>query len=442
MEKIRITKGFKNKIPGRPDLSVITRQDSDTLALTAVDIPHIRPKLLVKEGEEVKTGTPLFHDKRDRSIQYVSPGTGRVEKILFGERRRLLEVVIRRDREDEFVEFEPVGQAELKDLSKEALVDRLKQGGVWQGMRQLPFRDTADASQDPPMIIVCLEGNDIFSPHPGLVLGQNVRDFLFGLELLALFSGRILVGARAGRMDIPEPVKNRITHVLPDVYPAWDPAVILFQIKTEPAHNSAWYIRADHLVMMARFLSSGKYPVDKMVTVTHSRDSRPHILTRQGAPVRLIAGTAGEKSLMTTGRFNGRVMSMDHHLGFFDDTINIIDANEQEEMFGFIRPGLNKPTVSRTFLSSLVNWPRDMDCTLHGEERACISCSYCEKICPSDLMPNFIVKALLADDIEEALSLGLLDCCRCGLCSYACPSKIELADILSRGMDAYYKDKS
>jgi len=56
-------------------------------------------------------------------------------------------------------------------------------------------------------------------------------------------------------------------------------------------------------------------------------------------------------------------------------------------------------------------------------------------------MPNFIMKALLSDEIEDALSYGLLDCCGCGLCAYACPSKIELTTVLSHGITAHYKDK-
>ncbi len=441
MEKIKIAKGFRNRVNGEPDLSIISRQKSKTLALSAGDIPHIRPKLLVKKGDRVRTGQPLFCDKRDLSVMYVSPGTGRVDEIRFGERRRLLEVVVAREAEDEFEAFEPVSPDGIDSLSRDSLVERLKQGGVWQGLRQLPFRDTADPSREPPLIIVCLEGNDLYSPHPGFVLEKYVQSFLLGLEILGRFSPRILVTARESRKGLDLEVRQRITHVLPDIYPAWDPAVVLYHLKTLAVHNTAWYVRADHLIMMARFLTEGRFPVEKLVTVSGYRDQRPHVLTRHGFPVDLIAGSP-KKSLMTTGRFNGRILSRDQHLGFFDDTITIIEARENEEMFGFMRPGLDKPTVSRTFLSSLFNRPLDQDATLHGEERACISCSHCENICPNNLMPNFIFKALVADDLEQALALGLLDCCRCGLCAYACPSKIELTDILSKGMDAYYKDKS
>ena len=59
-----------------------------------------------------------------------------------------------------------------------------------------------------------------------------------------------------------------------------------------------------------------------------------------------------------------------------------------------------------------------------------------------DLMPGFIMKALHADEVEEALGLGMMDCCQCGLCAYTCPSKIELAKILSDGMASHHKDKS
>ena len=128
-------------------------------------------------------------------------------------------------------------------------------------------------------------------------------------------------------------------------------------------------------------------------------------------------------------------------MGLFDTTLNILTDNPEEELFGFIRPGISKPSVSRTFLSSLLNPPLEPDCNLHGEERACVNCGYCARICPVDLEPSFLMKALLSDDIEDALSFGLLDCCRCGLCTYACPSKIELTHLLSNGITAYYKDK-
>jgi Na+-transporting NADH:ubiquinone oxidoreductase subunit A len=442
MEKIKISKGFIPKLAGMPDTSLIEAPGPRTVGLSALDIPYIRPKLLVKENERVLTGTPLFCDKRDPSIQYVSPGTGQVEKIGFGERRRLQEVVIALESSETFVQFEPVPRSDLDTISKQDLIQRLKQGGLWPCLRQFPAKDTADSSHTPAMIIVSLNGNDLFSPNPKILMNREKEAFEFGLDLLKRFSDRIIVTARQSSLDQLDSVKAHITHQVQDTYPAWDPGVVLFHLKKSVEENTAWSITADHLVMMGKFLLSGQYPIEKIVTVTKRGDKRPHLLTRQGAPIKTLTGSFPREGMITTGQFNGRLTDLTSHLGFFENTLNIIDTPEEEELFGFIRPGIDKTSVSRTFLSCLSSSPKQVDGSVHGEERACINCSYCENICPNDLMPNFIMKALHSDEIESALAYGLLDCCRCGLCSYTCPSKIELATILSHGMDSYYKDKA
>ena len=454
MEKIKVSKGFTPRLAGMPDYSLITLPDPDIIGVSAMDIPYIRPKLLVKENDRVKTGSPLFCDKRDKSIQYVSPGTGTITKILFGERRRLQEVVITLDKMEEFIQFDPIPvsgpESSLKsgrkfildNISKKDLVDRLKQGGLWQCLRQFPAKDTADSSHTPAMIIVSLNGNDIFSPHPGLLLEKEKPAFEFGLEILKQFSSKIIVTARQASLERLKTIQAHITHQVPDTYPAWDPGVVLYHLKKNKKENTSWCIGVDHLIMMAKFLLTGRYPVKKIVTVTKPGDKKPHMVVRQGIPVTTIAGSFSRDSLITTGRFNGRIANKDSHLGFFENTLNIINTHEEDELFGFIRPGIDKSTVSHAFLSSLFKSPREVDGTLHGEIRACINCSYCENICPNDLMPNFIMKALHSDEIEDALEYGLLDCCRCGLCSYACPAKIELTQILSNGMDSHYKDKA
>ncbi len=445
MEKIKISKGFTPKLAGDPDLSLIGLPFPSTIGCCAGDIPFIRPKLLVKKGDTVKTGTPVFSDKRDLSIQYVSPATGRVKQILFGERRRLLEVIIDPERRDEFIQYDPMSLDEMADMPKAGLIDRLKQGGLWQGLRQFPAVDTADPDHTPAMIIVSLNGNDIFSPHPGLVLKDKMDTFETGMALLRRFSHRVVVTARQSSLNdlgLDSNLEKQITHLTGNTYPAWHPGAVLFNLKQSEAENTSWCISLDHLLMIGQFLMTGRYPVEKLVTVTRDNDCRPHIRVRRGAPLNTLVKSLAPGSLATTGQFNGRILDHGSHLGFFENTINIIGPGRGEEMFGFVRPGLDKPTVSATFLSSLLRQPAPLDCTLHGELRACINCSYCERICPNDLMPSFIMKALHADEVEEALSLGLLDCCQCGLCSYTCPSKIELAKILADGIYSHYKDKA
>jgi len=445
MENIKILKGFKTPITGMPDLSVIQMPDPETVAVPAVDIPYIRPKLLVKKDEPVKTGTPLFCVKRNKCISYVSPGTGIVKEIVYGEKRRLQEVVITLDKNrgkaDDFIQFETVSQNNIDKIPKSKIIQLLQQGGLWQCLREFPAGDTADETHAPPMIIVSLNGNDLFSPHPKVVLENETFFFELGIKILKQFSNRIIVTSRQSSMDRLNKIKDHITHVVPDFYPSWDPSIVLYQLKQSREDNRSWCIQADQLIQVARFLLTGRYPVKRVVTITRSNDKKPHLIVRQGMPVKDLVGSLDNNYTITTGRFKGRSVDFRSHMGFFENTLNIINSNQEEELFGFIKPGLSKPSVSRTFLSCLTKTPKNLDVNMHGEERACINCGYCTNICPNDLTPSFIMKALLSDDIEDALSYGLLDCARCGLCSYVCPSKIELVQILSFGMDSHYKDK-
>lgn len=81
------------------------------------------------------------------------------------------------------------------------------------------------------------------------------------------------------------------------------------------------------------------------------------------------------------------------------------------------------------------------DSGMHGEERSCINCGACADVCAVDILPQFMYKSLLAGEIEEALSHGLLDCVECGLCTYVCPSKIELSTTFINKRRIYYQEQ-
>lgn len=119
----------------------------------------------------------------------------------------------------------------------------------------------------------------------------------------------------------------------------------------------------------------------------------------------------------------------------------VLDAADTEAFFGFAWPGKQLLSESRTFLSSLGTTPLDMDATLHGEERACINCGWCDKKCPVDLLPQFIMKAMGAGEMEEVLELGLLDCTGCGLCTFVCPAKIDVAALMTLAKETSYRER-
>jgi Na+-transporting NADH:ubiquinone oxidoreductase subunit A len=128
-------------------------------------------------------------------------------------------------------------------------------------------------------------------------------------------------------------------------------------------------------------------------------------------------------------------------MGLFETALTVLPEGDTEELLGFARPGFKKPSHSRTFFSFFNRKPLESNCNRGGGLRACVNCGYCAEVCPVDILPQYTLKSIVADEVEESLQLGLLDCVECGLCSYVCPSKIEVKSILKKAKDAYYKEQ-
>jgi Na+-transporting NADH:ubiquinone oxidoreductase subunit A len=175
--------------------------------------------------------------------------------------------------------------------------------------------------------------------------------------------------------------------------------------------------------------------------------SPQHLIIREGAEISgIITGNvegAHPTRLIGGGVLTGRALDEGGHIGQEDKAINIIGEGKDPEMFSFFRPGFDKPTFGNTYLSALLPKTRfDMTSNLNGGHRACIACLECPKVCPTDVQPQFLMKSILAGDVEDSVKLGLLDCVECGLCTYVCPSKIELDEIIHDARVALEKEVS
>ena len=60
----------------------------------AVDFPYMKPKMLVKVGDKVKRGQPLFDDRKANAVRFTSPAAGTVTAVNQGAKRALISVVI------------------------------------------------------------------------------------------------------------------------------------------------------------------------------------------------------------------------------------------------------------------------------------------------------------------------------------------------------------
>jgi Na+-transporting NADH:ubiquinone oxidoreductase subunit A len=446
MKSIRIHKGYDLPIAGEPAHTLVRIATPERVALLPERIPFVKPRLAVKEGDAVKIGSILFEDKRNPDIKYLSPGGGTIERIHFGKRRVIKEIVIKLDEEEAREHFGIYLETDIDRMDRMDLIDAILTGGCWGLFRALPFGDVPDRATEPPSIIVNIDSKEPFQPSPDVYLDGAVDLFRLGVNVLKRLSKKVhlsITDQSAGKIEL----KDMLTHVMVGPYPAGDPGVLLYHTKQHPDENRAWTITGQNLLLLASMLKNGQYPIERtMVVAGHRAGNQQHLATRLGIPLRHVAGalpdTDAGSRFISGGIFSGYPSQKDSYLGLFETSLIILPQGDQKEMFGFARPGFQKPSRSRAFLSSLNKAPLAVDCGMHGELRACVNCGYCSEVCAVEILPQFTLKSILAGEVEEALAHGLLDCVSCGLCTYVCPSKIDICAGLQEARDAYYKEIS
>lgn len=504
MERLTLTKTFNSTLKGTPGPEVVRLAKPQTVALLPSKIPFIKPGLLVHEGDEVAIGAPLFQDKRDPRIKFLSPGGGVVEKILFGSRRVIEEIVIRLASDEEVDPYVKnshlIGDRLLsgdsaESLSRQEITELLLKAGMWQMLRQFPFMDIADDKLPIPMIIVSLQQGDLFSPSASVVLKGKEDYFLCGLSIIKKLSEMVVVAAPQsfisstdGQIKGLKIVAKEITHLTSDLYPAGDPGVILYKIRKSSSQNRSVTIHLQDLIAVGELLSTGNFPLERIYTITGTLDRKAsHLISRQGSPVNHLTGDiASGRGVITGGLFTGSIAlsspgsttslpsscsHMGRHMGRDDYSAIVMKQSSKEQLFGFLDPGFATVTESRTFISSFIrslggglssdvslstedssdNFSRSdrlpnglglsTDMNMHGEERPCINCGLCDKKCPVDLLPQFIMKAIQSEEVEEVIEMGILDCTLCGLCTFVCPSKIDLTNRINSEKKRYYEER-
>ncbi|MCG6909230.1 MAG: hypothetical protein LJE94_03790 [Deltaproteobacteria bacterium] len=442
---LRNRKGYDLNLSGKPSPQVSVRDIPEFVALTPEKIPFVKPRLKVKEGTRVRIGSLVFEDKRNPAIRFLSPGCGRVSEIAFGPRRVIRKVVVQLDGEERHESFSSYSEPQLAEVSRTELVEAILQGGLWCLLKKLPFGDIPDPQEVPPVIIVSLDSREPFQPNPAVYLKGKEDLLAFGIRILEKLCPSVQVSIHKENEALAAGLNGMLTHCVSGPYPAGDAGVLHYRIKNSPDDNRAWCIKGQDVLLLAELIGTGTYPTDRTVVLGGSRAPQQlHVKTRMGAPLAYIAGNSSRESgrnrYIVGGLFKGYTADKDSFLDLYATSLTILPEGDDKVFLGFIRPGLHQPSRSRTFLSSLKTSPFTVDCGMHGEERACINCGYCDDVCAVDILPQFTLKCTLAGEVEDSLAHGLLDCVECGLCTFVCPSKIDICAALKSAKAGYYKE--
>lgn len=446
MKNIQVKRTYNINIEGEPSQDVDKKLSLKTISVLPSEIPFIKPKLTVKEGDSVHIGTELFFDKKNPDLKFLSPAAGKIDAIVYGPKRVIECVRIKVDKDEKAIKLIDDKDASVDKLSRETLVDVLHKTGLWGVIRELPFNNIPSADTIPPSIYVTVDFDEPYMPLSEVYLKDRIEEFKLGLSVLSKLSdGKILVGISEKNEAVKSQLGDLVTHTLSGDYPANNGATFLYYNKTTSEENTSWHVKGPDVVRLGQLFMTQQYPVERTIVLAGSILKDPkHLITREGASVSELVGEIKSKRpvrYVVGGVLTGKGTTSEGSLGYSDYAVHVLPEGKPIEALAFVKPGLKKYTFSNTYLGKLFSQMKwEMSTAVNGGERACISCGICPQVCPTDVMPQVLMKEVLGGDIEEAMKQGLLDCSDCGLCTYVCPSKIELDSILKTAKDNLYKE--
>lgn len=447
MSKIlKLNRGLDLRLNGdvRPETAVETSPPK-IAAIYPDDFPGFIPKPGVHEGDAVAAGAELMHDKINEEIRLVSPIDGRVKSIVRGERRKIIRIEV----EAAAVET----PRPTFDLPKSASADDLKhalmQSGLWAMMRQRPYDVVPAPAATPVNIFVTAFDSAPLAPSLTAAVAGKQRELAAGVALLAkLTSGEVFVSTRN---DADFECPSEAHHIIIEgPHPAGNAGVQADNIAPVNKGETIWTLDIVTLARIGELVLTGKVDWTTTVAVTGSDVETPKMITTTiGAAIEpLLRGNlkeSGKHHRVITGNvLTGVKTDTDGYIRFPYRQITVIpEGDDVDEFMGWASMSPKKMSVSRSFLSGLLRGGKySPDARLNGGRRAMIMSEQYDKVMPMDILPEYLVKAILARDIDQMERLGIYEVAPedFALCEYVDPSKLELQKIVREGLDYLRKE--
>lgn len=439
---IKLSKGFDIKLIGEAERVLVNAPPPETVAVKPTDFIGIIPRIMVETGTEIKAGSALFHDKSDEKLVFTSPVSGEVVDVRRGAKRKLLEIVVLADKETEYIDF---GKGDPNSLSRGAIIEKMMQSGIWPAMRQRPFKVIANPTDEPKAIFISAFDSAPLAPDMDFVMHGQARDFQTGIDALKkLTTGKVHLNIRnnAPVSDIFTNTRGVQINKFEGPHPAGCAGVQIHHIDPIGKNENVWVVNPQDVLVIGRLFNEGRYNAAKIIALAGSEVKQPkYYKTITGSSIKPIIADniqQGNNRYISGNVLSGTKISNEGFLGFYDNMITVIPEGDQPEFMGWLAPGFDKVSLSRTFLTWLTpNKKYRLDTNQHGEERAFVLTGEYEKVLPMDIYPMHLLKAIMVGDIEAMENLGIYEVDEedLALCEFICTSKMPIQKIIRQGLD-------
>ncbi len=435
---IKVKKGLDIRLLGEPAYAVEELPRSRLYAIKPPEFVGINPRLSVQAGDRVLAGDLLFYSKYNPDILFTSPVSGTVKEVVRGKRRMILRVVIEADEKDEYKKIEP------DESSREGILKTLLKSGLFSLIRKRPYDTVPEPSQRPKAIYIRAYETAPLSPDYAFAMENRKEDLQKGIQILSkLTEGKVYLIVDGASQTFLNDMQGVALVKVTGPHPAANPSVAIAHTNPISQGDVLWVLNAWDVAIMGRLFLKGIYDATKVVAFTGSMMKSPkYYRLKQGAYLKDFSEdllkTKENVRLIGGNPLTGSNITEDGFLGMFDNSVTALPEGNQARFFGWMPfLGTSRKTVYRLNFDWFSNKKRDLDTSLHGEERPFVMTEEAEEVMPLDIYPIHLLKACLTGDVDKMEQLGILEVVPedFALVDYVSSSKINAQEIIRRGLD-------
>ena len=439
---IKLRKGLDINLKGKASTEIVAVKEPGFYSLVPDDYTGITPKVVVKEQEYVMAGGPLFIDKNNPEVKFVSPVSGVVTSVERGARRKVLNIVVEAAKEQDYEEF---GKQNVASMNGEQVKNLLLQSGMFAFIKQRPYDVIANPNVAPKAIFISAFDTNPLAPEFELALKGEEVNFQTGLDALAKMAKTYLSISVNQSSTALTQAKNVVVNAFDGPNPTGNVGVQINHIDPVVKGETVWTIDPQAVIFIGRLMNTGHVDMTRTVAITGSEVLKPaYCKIKVGALLtNVLAGNVTKDASLryiSGNVLTGKQVSPNGYLGSFHNQITVIpEGDDVHEMLGWIMPRFGLFSTSRSYFSWLFGKKKEyvIDARIKGGERHMIMSGEYDRVFPMDIMPEYLVKAIIAGDIDRMEALGIYEVAPedFAVCEFVDSSKLELQRIVRAGLD-------
>jgi H+/Na+-translocating ferredoxin:NAD+ oxidoreductase subunit C len=426
-------------------------------------------KPTVRTGDSVKAGQIIWQDDKGISSPIHSPVDGIVEslqKIDSSEGQiGVLKIAAASGNEYEKVpgftsDWKKMGKTELEKVIFLSGTSSLGSSGI-----PTEFGSSSVKPTEVKQIIVHATESEVYSPDISLFLkDEGAKKFTEGLSILSRLMDQASVHIAMSKNTstwfqvIDNAVSDDLSityHNTKPKYPQNHDSVLLKTVldidlpSTYKAINKGVVILSvQDICQVYEAVVEGKPLIERIIALAGPVfKENLHLSVKIGTSVsdisngRFLMEDKEDIRFIKNSILTGETLSFESPIEKNTDVLIALEEKRSQDLMFFAKPGFKKDSFSNTFLAKILPFKKSINTNINGEHRACLSCGYCQNVCPVGIIPNVLFPYVERDRLDEtAVQYGIFKCIDCNLCTYVCTAKIPIAAYLKEGKKKLIED--